>query len=384
MRPSNYVAGPAALLWTTLGSLAAFAVPVMAADSDSADGDAANSSPAPKAANAKSSSSSKPAAAATTDEAAPTTTTKSSKTSKVSITNTGPLATKTPVAVPTITGGGAKDSNAGPIAFPTLTRNVIPTYPAPTVPPTKNAPFMQQSTLPDGTVFICVGAVLGVLGLAILLWRAIISLLLHRSVKRAAMDQHIAGGKTGFPAPPAPFYKYTDQSSTPSFAAGVGAVPAGRGVRRTTRVPVPSATPSQSNLFFSPTAATSNAAGVRASSYLPSGFYASGSGNSNHTNSISLSNLRPDSRGPHLAPARNTLSQSPPDSPQYPARRDTSLMSPSSLNLTALSPGQRAPSAYLEDLLADDPNALPPPQMPHTHGGRSSSGRTDSLPNRIE
>lgn len=254
---------------------------------------------------------------------------------------------------------------------PTLTMGYgIPTYPAAAIPPTENAPFMQHSRAPDGTVFIAVGAILGAFLLAILLWRLIVSLLLHRSVKRAAMAQHDANSKAGFPAPPAQFYKYTDQGSTMSLGA---AAAAGRGVRRTTRGPIPSSTPSASNLFFSPTAATSNNAGNRGSTFLPSGFYAAAGGappppnGSNHGHSISLTNLRPDSRGHAANGSRHTLNQTPPESPAFPARRDISA---SSLNLNRPS-SQRAPSAYLDDLLADDPGALPPPHMPPQSGRNS-------------
>ncbi len=45
---------------------------------------------------------------------------------------------------------------------------------------------MNRSTLPDGTVFIAVGAILGAFGTAIsLLWRGIVACLLHRSVDGA-------------------------------------------------------------------------------------------------------------------------------------------------------------------------------------------------------
>jgi hypothetical protein len=210
--------------------------------------------------------------------------------------------------------------------------------------------------------------------LAILLWRSIVSLMLHRSVARAALAQHNPDSKTGFPAPPAPFYKYTDHASTMSLGGAGGATSAasaGRGVRRTTRGPIPSSTPSQSNLFFSPTAG-SGAASNRGSSFLPSGFYAAGTSapGGNQTNSINMSNLRPDSRGHYGNVSRNTMDISPPDSPGVAARRD---MSTSSLNVS-LAAGQRAPSAYLDDLLTDDPNAFPPPQMPPSIGpGRSGS-----------
>lgn len=252
--------------------------------------------------------------------------------------------------------------------MPTLTKlKPIPTYPAATVPPTKNAPFMQHSSAPDGTVFIAVGAILGALGAAILLWRLIVGILLHRSVERAAKAQHDANAKQGFPAPPAPFYKYTDTGSTMSLAAG-------RGVRRTTRGPVLSSTPSASNLFFSPTAAASGngGAGNRGSAFLPSGFYAAGTSSpgGSHEHSISLTNLRPDSRGQFGNPSRHTLNITPPESPSVNPRRD---ISGSSLNLNR-PPSQRAPSAFLEDLLADDPSSLPPPQMPASSGRHSSYG----------
>ncbi|KAL4728534.1 hypothetical protein ACLX1H_005283 [Fusarium chlamydosporum] len=248
-------------------------------------------------------------------------------------------------------------------AMPTLTRyKPIPTYPAPSVPPTNNAPFMRHSSAPDGTVFIAVGAILGALGLGILLWRLIVGILLHRSVARAAKAQHDETAKTAFPAPPAPFYKYTDTGSTMSLSAG-------RGVRRTNRGPVLSSTPSASNLFFSPTAvASNNGPGNRGSSFLPSGFYAAGTSSpgGQHEHSISMTNLRPDSRGYFGTPTR----PSPPESPSFHGRRD---ISNSTLNLHR-PPSQRAPSAFLEDLLADDPSSLPPPHMPGAAARRQSHG----------
>ena len=391
MRPTNYLPGPALVL-STLASLSIFAAPAMAQDNSSTDD--SKSTPTEKAtptsssketpSSSKQSSSDKSSASSTKDSSS-----SSSSPSKtnVSITNTGTVVTTDATSVPSITGGPQATTGPESTGFPTLTRGgYIPEYPAPTVPPTKNAPFMHHSTMPAGTVFIAVGAILGAFGLAIILWRGIVSLLLHRSVKRAAMAQTTANSKAGFLAPPAPFYKYTDQGSTMSLGGGSAA--AGRGVRRTTRGPIPSATPSHSNLFFSPTA-PNNAPGARGSAFLPSGFYASGSsspGPPNQTNSISLNNLRPDSRGHYTNASRHTLSQTPPDSPQYPARRDVSGMSTSSLNLSSLAPGQRAPSAYLEDLLADDPNAFPPPQMPSSVGSRNSANlgsRTASPQNRF-
>lgn len=243
-------------------------------------------------------------------------------------------------------------------------------YPAPSVPPTANAPFMQTSDLPEGTVFIAVGAILGAFGAAVLIWRAIVVCLLHRSVKRAAMAQHLANDKAGFPGPgagTAPFYKYHDDSN-PSIGAVNAA--AGRGVRRTTRGPVPSSTPSQSNLFFSPTAPSGpNSAGNRSSTLLPSGFYAAGQGvpqQHQTSHSISLTNLRPDSRGLGRPLAQG---HTPPESPGLMPRSDHGRrnMSTSSLSLNRPpSQGQRAPSTYLEDLLHENPTQFPPSQVRHS------------------
>ncbi|QUC18540.1 uncharacterized protein UV8b_02781 [Ustilaginoidea virens] len=382
MKPSEYLPGPLALLSAL--ALASAAI-------------AQNSSPSSQQ---QSSASPTPAASSTTPKDQSSNPPSSSVVASIS--NTGSVVSSAPSApagAPTITGGPQATSGLQLTGFPTLTGpGVIPSYPPASVPPTNNAPFMQQSNLPDGTVFIAVGSILGALGLAVLLWRSIVSLMLHRSVARAAMAQHSSDNKTSFPAPPAPFYKYTDRASpSPAGAAAAGgggggvggvggaggaassAAPAGRGVRRTQRGPTPSAAPSHSNLFFSPTAGA-GASSNRGSSYLPSGFYAAGNsspggGGHNLANSISLSNLRPDSRGHYANVSRNTMDITPPESPQGGARRD---LSSSSLNVNLI-PGQRAPSAYLDDLLMDDPSAFPPPQMPPSSGSR----RTGSPDNRF-
>ncbi|KAG6118527.1 hypothetical protein E4U13_000134 [Claviceps humidiphila] len=296
------------------------------------------------------------------------------------IANTASSVTNEPTTEATgkmsITGGPQTSTGGGLTGFPTLTGpGVIPTYPPASVPPTKNAPFMHQSTLPDGTVFIVVGAILGALGLALLIWRSFASLMLHRSVERAALAQHVSDDKTGFPAPPAPFYKYSDQTSSMSLG-GLGgatsAASAGRGVRRANRASIPSGIPSQSNLFFSPTAGAGAGAGApsnRASAFLPSGFYAAGTsspGGGDQTNSIGLSNLRPNSQGHYANLSRHNMDVTPPDSPQFVARHD---LRASSLDMN-LAPGQRPPSAYLDDLLMDDPSALPPRHMPPSSGPR--------------
>ncbi|KAI0398247.1 hypothetical protein F5Y17DRAFT_147702 [Xylariaceae sp. FL0594] len=228
-------------------------------------------------------------------------------------------------------------------------------YPPAAVPPTEHAPFMQQSTLPQGTVFIAVGAILGAFAVAILIWRAVVACLLHRSVRRATLAQQVANDKSSYGPPSTPLYKYSDHASTLSL----GTSPPGQGKRRTQRGPIPSSTPSQTNLFFSPTA-TSGAGNTsnRESRFLPSGFYAAGAGSPQQGDgqSISLTNLRPDSRGRGRA-----VDPSPPDSPNLPRPQVLGRRNPSSSTLNLNRPvSGRAPSAYLEDLLADQPEQFPP------------------------
>ncbi|CAJ2507770.1 Uu.00g089560.m01.CDS01 [Anthostomella pinea] len=267
---------------------------------------------------------------------------------------------KTTTAAPTTTAASSGTETLPGITTSTSTNDDsdlpdVPgaySYPAPTVPPTNNAPYRQQETLPQGTIFIAVGAILGAFGAGVLIWRAVVACLLHRSVKRAALVQHIANDKASYPAPSSNFYKYSDHASSASF----GNLTAGRGVRRTQRGPIPSATPSQSNLFFSPTAPSlASTAGNRESRFLPSGFYAAGAPQQDI--SMTNLNLRPDSRGPS-----RSFEPSPPESPNLAPRNDISRRNPSSstLNLHRPSSG-RAPSAYLEDLLGDQPEQFPPP-----------------------
>ncbi|KAK4241441.1 hypothetical protein C8A03DRAFT_12288 [Achaetomium macrosporum] len=322
----------------------------------------------------------------TSTEAAETTSTSERESSTTRATSTSISSTLTLPALSTTT-TTASSSASRLTGLPTLSKTVdtaVPDYPPPTVPPTNNAPFMNHSTLPDGTVFIAVGAILGAFGLAILAWRGIVACLLHRSVERAAKAQHAANNGRGagdknaasFPAPPAQFYKYMERESSPSLAAaGLG----GSTGRRTHRGPPPSATPSQTNLFFSPTAAGSSSglggANRDSARFLPSGFYASASPGtpSGHGqgNSISMSTLRPSSRG-----RGGQLGPSPPESPNVGPRVVSRNFSTSSLNLNSPpSAGARAPSAYLDDLLDEQPGQFPPAAGSPSPQGHGSHGR---------
>jgi hypothetical protein len=262
------------------------------------------------------------------------------------------------------------------------------------VPDTARAPFMQKSNLPDGTVFICVGAALGFFGAAILAWRGLVAWSLHRSVKRAAMAQNIADIKamSAVPGKKRGLYNVVGANSNMSLDR-LSAAPTG-----TSRPPKPfattnSGTPPKSNssLFFSPTAAGGPRDSVnRSSSYLPAGYYAaataqpaSGSpvthigGHASHlsTHSLATPGNRFSSRSgvsppasPSLPPSRG-YDRAPPSRDgisMYDRRSVATLNNPNSRgiygpdnNVSQISlnvpggtnaPGGRAPSAYLEDL----------------------------------
>lgn len=262
-------------------------------------------------------------------------------------------------AIGTATGGG------GLTGLPKISGVIQPV--TATVPPTANAPFMQQSSLPDGTVFIIVGAILGFMALSVILWRALVAWSLHRSVKRAALHQtSMADTKALFraPAPPAPFYSnYSDRESKISLSGLGGGTPGNKKGARSTA----SGTADRGSLFFSPTAGAAgaglSAAGNRGSGYLPAGYYPSGTGVASNNNSmqqpgISLSTLRSDSRGGY-----GRARSSPPESPYLGgAGEDRHMQSSSTLNLSQGYGGnERAPSAYLEDLFDSEGGRLTPP-----------------------
>ena len=303
-----------------------------------------------------------PGSSPTTDTSATTTSSESSSTTSSASASASASSTKAP----------------GLTGLPKLAQD---NYPAPTVPPTADAPFMQKSSLPDGTVFICVGAALGFIGLLVLAWRGLVAWSLHRSVKRAANAQSSKYSRVGDPR------ANTGKPTGPYFNPGPGSTlsldhlgASGKGGAKT-----PAS--ARGSLFFSPTAGTgTQTPGNRGSSYLPAGYYAAGnsapSGGSGMTHigggGIGLSNLTPQN---HRYSRARSIGPSPPGSPSLPPSRgaDSTLGklntagltmhgSNSSLNLSA-PPQGRAPSAYLEELFENHPPGTPPPEE-HGRGRR--------------
>ncbi|KAL5430053.1 hypothetical protein PMIN05_010481 [Paraphaeosphaeria minitans] len=272
------------------------------------------------------------------------------------------------------------------------------------VPDTAQAAFMQKSDLPDGTVFICVGAILAFFGLGVLVWRGLVAWSLHRSVKRAALTQNLADLKdqSAFPGgKKRGIYNVVSANSTMSLDH-LSAAPTG-----TSRPPKPFAnnatsTPPKSNsLFFSPTAGGStglrDSVANRSSQYLPAGYYAAGNaqaaqgspmthvggvGSHLSTHSLALPGNRFSARtgisppqSPSLPPSRG-YDRAPPSRDGlsiYNRNSVATLGSPSgragvygndhgsasqlSLNVPGGSTtGGRAPSAYLDDLFENHGN----------------------------
>lgn len=304
---------------------------------------------------------------------AATSTTAAAATTKAAATSKGTETTSQPTAKATATTSAPSTDTAGLNGLPKLAQD---NYPAPTVPPTANAPFMHKSNLPDGTVFIAVGAALGFFGFLVLAWRGLVAWSLHRSVKRAAMAQSAKY------APLGDSRKHLGKTKGPYSNLGPGSTLSlehlggvGKGG--------PTSQSARGNLFFSPTAGAAMTPASRGSSYLPAGYYAAGNSapgsGSGMTHigggGIGLSNLRPESH--RYSRARST-GPSPPDSPSLPPTRGgdstyhgrlstaalTKNASNSSLNVstTAAVAQSRAPSAYLDDLFSNHAPETPPPE----------------------
>ncbi|RKF82554.1 putative csi2 protein [Golovinomyces cichoracearum] len=259
-------------------------------------------------------------------------------------------------------------SNSLPTSTPTVIDSILTDLPtltggytivAPSVPPTQNAPFMRQSTLPEGTVFIVVGAILGFFAVSVLAWRMGVAWCLHRSVRKAAFSQGMSDTKALYRttvapvAPEAPFYKYSDRGSLISLS-GLGA----KGGKKVSKPGAVQSSSNTANLFFSPTAGANLQNGSnRASTYFPAGYYSAGGSvtangatqSSLGAPGISLSNLSVQSHGYNRS---RSIDPSPPDSPMIRTDNQLNLQQNSSiLNLNQLSDSsERAPSAYLENL----------------------------------
>ncbi|KAJ6139366.1 hypothetical protein N7471_005852 [Penicillium samsonianum] len=214
-----------------------------------------------------------------------------------------------------------------------------------TIPPTANAPYMQESNAPEGTVFIAVGAALGLIGLTLLAWRAMVAWSVNRSVRRAAVI-HASESKRLLRG--SRKKRSTPYSAAPAVEVSLDKLGAAtRASYKPNRVPSAS-----SGLFFSPTAGgptgshhnlhATGSTGNRASTYLPAGYYAA----------AGSSNPAPSGELPYSPTAGLSSPSLPPAGVYHDShnqRHSHVGASTSSLNLNQ-APQGRAPSAYLEDL----------------------------------
>lgn len=152
------------------------------------------------------------------------------------------------------------------------------------VPDTSGAPFMHKSDLPEGFVFIAVGAILAFLGLCVLAWRGLVAWSLHRSVKRTASDRFMSEKKSSYGASTnySSVYHSADVSLEHLTTKDTAYKERGGQHRRSRSHSKPQRTsrqPPSSSLFFSPTSGAGQGAANRISSYLPAGYYASSGSN---------------------------------------------------------------------------------------------------------
>ncbi|CAO2649013.1 Nn.00g099620.m01.CDS01 [Neocucurbitaria sp. VM-36] len=327
------------------------------------------------------------------ESAAQTSETEASESTDAAATSTANPTTNTAQATTTQADGVVHLSG-----LPTLAGVGIPDQ---KVPDTAGAPFMQKSDLPDGTVFICVGAILAFFGAAVLAWRGLVAWSLHRSVKRAAMAQNMADIKSMSAVPGSKkrgMYNVVGANSTMSLDHLTAAPATSRGSKPFAQAPGGTPPRSQTSLFFSPTAGGAtglrDSVANRSSTYLPAGYYASGNaapgsgspmtqvggqGQNLSVNSFAQPGNRFSARSgisppesPSLPPSRGTYSRAPPSRDGLstynrnsvatlgtPGNTRSGIYAQGNDNVSQLSlnvpggtsvAGGRAPSAYLEDL----------------------------------
>ncbi|CAG8903929.1 unnamed protein product [Penicillium egyptiacum] len=284
------------------------------------------SSTTSKSESSSTTSTSSSSASATMD----TTTTSSSSSSTTSDSSTTTSSVSTTTTSSTSSSSSSNTTTAGAIV---------------TIPPTANAPYMQESNAPEGTVFIAVGAALGLIGLTLLAWRAMVAWSVNRSVRRAAV-MHASESKRLLRGS-------RKKRSTPYSAAAAVDVSLDKLGAATRASYKPNRVPSTSSgLFFSPTAggptgshaslSAAGSTGNRGSTYLPAGYYAA----------AGSSNPAPSGELPYSPTAGLSSPSLPPTGVYHDShnqRHSYVGASTSSLNLNQ-APQGRAPSAYLEDL----------------------------------
>ncbi|RMZ81959.1 hypothetical protein DV737_g2243, partial [Chaetothyriales sp. CBS 132003] len=133
--------------------------------------------------------------------------------------------------------------------LPTLTG--VFNYPTASVPPTSNAPYLQNSRLPEKFVFIVVGAALGFIVMLIVTWQLLASWSINRKTKQ------VAGRRTSYLA-------LADMKMKPAAQSGHDLADLSKLPKTFSSVP---------SLFYSPTAEMARQSQRPPSQHLPSGHY---------------------------------------------------------------------------------------------------------------
>jgi hypothetical protein len=353
---------------------------------------AASSSQAVESLPSLSTSTSDSSSATSASSNSKSTTGTASSSGDVSITQSGSASADASItAIPTISISG----NAG---LPVLS-SALPTiagayhYEAPIVPSTKGAPYIKSSKLPQGTVFIVAGAALGLFGLLVIFWRGVQAWNLHRSVRKAQEQQSLLDAKAMLGPPGGGFYAGPSSQSIEQLAH------TGRLTKQNKKNQQQQFIHQQqqhhqlqqiqqqqkaarSSLFFSPTSgAVANAgSGIGAvgtayysptnlnqpnihvgSTFLPAGYYPVGAANNTASNAapaIQFDGAAQTTNGAGYASLTNATQSDlrlPLSQHQYDGPSSAGPPSLPSLQAQAGNGHKRAPSAFLDELLDNEP-----------------------------
>lgn len=255
---------------------------------------------------------------------------------------------------------------------PTMTQVGVPTSP-PSIPESEDNPYVNTSKYPEGTVFICVGSILGGLTVLVMVWRFIVAWHLKKQIKKANSVEPLMAAyhNKGPNGPRATKRKFDHRSLFPTEnpfgnhaeLSMETLSPQGKSMSKSQAA---SMAAHKSSLFFSPTAEVMNAqknagmsetgmpaaynpgssatsfmgfnnAGSRSTAYLPSGYYGPQNGPSNSLTSQSRTSMRGSLAPPSVMGGAG-------------GTRASSLRPMSHMDGSGLG-GQRAPSAFLDDML---------------------------------
>lgn len=276
-----------------------------------------------------------------------------------------PATSQTPTSAPTTSAPKTTDMpTLSSVRAATTTTSQLPD-PSITVPSMSNNPYMGTSKVPEGTVFIAFGAILGGIIVALLVWRALAARALRRSLTRLE-DDDSAGPLMG--AALGAGHSSATLSNAMAEIKGHGPFSSDKLANN-----MSTDTIHTQSLYFSPTTEVMNSAtnpfsATRSSTYLPAGFYSGtpGSMTSRSSRHFSAAHDSVYSGVGGAQYSRQSLVNRPYSSIDRVGSPDHGDQSPAPSVMSGDVPTRRsaiqhqsynsprAPSAYLDDLLAHD------------------------------